>query len=222
MNKEVTLELPLEVFIGFRPRGLAISKKFAANNHVLKLFAQIPEIGIISKALLVSAYFFLVIKPQVDGQRIFIICAESFETLDALGLQQNILMGIYAYGFSKHYAVKLGIAPLCNGLNVFLASESTNGKIAILASGILPQLDYNWVVWQTLILPLNSEIFQQIDKVIQVVEDCCLVSNFCHDFDMLQNQLPSTNHIQMSVFFKAEYALLEFVCFMHEFKLFKL
>ncbi|KVF94473.1 DNA/RNA helicase, DEAD/DEAH box type, N-terminal, partial [Cynara cardunculus var. scolymus] len=64
-------------------------------------------------------------------------------SLDAMGLQENLLRGIYAYGFEKPSAIQQrGIVPFCKGLDVIQQAQSGTGKTATFCSGILQQLDY--------------------------------------------------------------------------------
>ncbi|KVI11276.1 RNA helicase, DEAD-box type, Q motif-containing protein, partial [Cynara cardunculus var. scolymus] len=65
-------------------------------------------------------------------------------SFDAMGLEENLLRGIYAYGFEKPSAVQQrGIVPFCKGLDVIQQAQSGTGKTATFCSGILQQLDYN-------------------------------------------------------------------------------
>ncbi|KAF9618230.1 hypothetical protein IFM89_000865 [Coptis chinensis] len=50
---------------------------------------------------------------------------------DAMNLQENLLRGIYAYGFEKpsRYLTK-GIVPFCKGLDVIQQAQSGTGKTA--------------------------------------------------------------------------------------------
>ncbi|WOH08946.1 hypothetical protein DCAR_0728397 [Daucus carota subsp. sativus] len=94
-----------------------------------------------------------------DGQDFFTSYDEVYETFDGMGLQENLLRGIYAYGFEKPSAIQQrGIVPFCKGLDVIQQAQSGTGKTATFCSGILQQLDYNI-------------LGQQIDKVMRALGD---------------------------------------------------
>ncbi|KVH94517.1 Ribosomal protein L5 eukaryotic/L18 archaeal, C-terminal [Cynara cardunculus var. scolymus] len=66
------------------------------------------------------------------------------EFFDVMGLQENLLRGIYAYGFEKPSAIQhRGIVPFCKGLDVIQQAQSGTEKTTTFCSGILQQLDYN-------------------------------------------------------------------------------
>ncbi|CAA3015968.1 eukaryotic initiation factor 4A [Olea europaea subsp. europaea] len=63
-----------------------------------------------------------------------------------MGLQENLLRGIYAYGFEKPSAIQQRrIVPFCKGLDVIQQVQSETSKTASFCSGILQQLDYGSV-----------------------------------------------------------------------------
>ncbi|KAF9612593.1 hypothetical protein IFM89_002189, partial [Coptis chinensis] len=106
-----------------------------------------------------------------DGQDI-----ESYdvvhETFDAMGLHENLLRGIYAYGFEKPSAIQQrGIVPFCKGLDVIQQAQSGTGKTATFCSGILQQLDYCSVYCQALVLAPTRELAQQIERVMRALGD---------------------------------------------------
>jgi translation initiation factor 4A len=116
-----------------------------------------------------------------------------------MGLQENLLRGIYAYGmcgvgsllllwsvncihltsssfccigFEKPSAIQQrGIVPFCKGLDVIQQAQSGTGKTATFCSGILQQLDYGLVECQALVLAPTRELAQQIEKVMRALGD---------------------------------------------------
>ncbi|KAL3610780.1 hypothetical protein D5086_001800 [Populus alba] len=107
-----------------------------------------------------------------DGQDFFTMYEEVFETFDSMGLQENLLRGIYAYGFEKPSAIQQrGIVPFCKGLDVIQQAQSGTGKTATFCSGILQQLDYGLVQCQALVLAPTRELAQQIEKVMRALGD---------------------------------------------------
>ncbi|RLM80554.1 hypothetical protein C2845_PM12G02890 [Panicum miliaceum] len=97
---------------------------------------------------------------------------EVSESFDNMGLQENLLRGIYAYGFEKPSAIQQrGIVPFCKGLDVIQQAQSGTGKTATFCSGILQQLDYGLVECQALVLAPTRELAQQIEKVMRALGD---------------------------------------------------
>ncbi|KAG9455607.1 hypothetical protein H6P81_000115 [Aristolochia fimbriata] len=107
-----------------------------------------------------------------DGQDFFTSYDEVYDSFDSMGLQENLLRGIYAYGFEKPSAIQQrGIVPFCKGLDVIQQAQSGTGKTATFCSGILQQLDYNLVECQALVLAPTRELAQQIEKVMRALGD---------------------------------------------------
>ncbi|URE01025.1 eukaryotic initiation factor [Musa troglodytarum] len=107
-----------------------------------------------------------------DGQDFFASYDEVFDSFDAMGLQENLLRGIYAYGFEKPSAIQQrGIVPFCKGLDVIQQAQSGTGKTATFCAGILQQLDYGLVQCQALVLAPTRELAQQIEKVMRALGD---------------------------------------------------
>ncbi|KAK7329001.1 hypothetical protein VNO77_23145 [Canavalia gladiata] len=107
-----------------------------------------------------------------DGQDFFTSYDEVYDSFDAMGLQENLLRGIYAYGFEKPSAIQQrGIVPFCKGLDVIQQAQSGTGKTATFCSGILQQLDYTLTECQALVLAPTRELAQQIEKVMRALGD---------------------------------------------------
>ncbi|WJZ97765.1 hypothetical protein VitviT2T_016344 [Vitis vinifera] len=109
---------------------------------------------------------------STDGQDFFTSYDEVYDSFDSMGLQENLLRGIYAYGFEKPSAIQQrGIVPFCKGLDVIQQAQSGTGKTATFCSGILQQLDYGLVECQALVLAPTRELAQQIEKVMRALGD---------------------------------------------------
>ncbi|KAK4267268.1 hypothetical protein QN277_024068 [Acacia crassicarpa] len=109
---------------------------------------------------------------STDGQEYFTSYDVVYDTFDAMGLQENLLRGIYAYGFERPSAIQQrGIVPFCKGLDVIQQAQSGTGKTATFCSGILQQLDYGLVQCQALVLAPTRELAQQIEKVMRALGD---------------------------------------------------
>ncbi|KAH0872830.1 hypothetical protein HID58_070192 [Brassica napus] len=109
----------------------------------------------------------------LEGQNEFFTSYdEVHESFDAMGLQENLLRGIYAYGFEKPSAIQQrGIVPFCNGLDVIQQAQSGTGKTATFCSGVLQQLEITLVQCQALVLAPTRELAQQIEKVMRALGD---------------------------------------------------
>ncbi|KAL7189244.1 hypothetical protein ACSBR1_038983 [Camellia fascicularis] len=109
---------------------------------------------------------------SADGQDFFTSYDEVYDSFDSMGLQENLLRGIYAYGFEKPSAIQQrGIVPFIKGLDVIQQAQSGAGKTATFCSGILQQLDYGLVECQALVLAPTPELAQQIEKVMRALGD---------------------------------------------------
>ncbi|CAN6541184.1 unnamed protein product [Malus baccata var. baccata] len=166
-----------------------------------------------------------------DGQEFFTSYDEVYDSFDAMGLQENLLRGIYAYGFEKPSAIQQrGIVPFCKGLDVIQQAQSGTGKTATFCSGILQQLDYSLTECQALVLAPTRELAQQIEKVMRALgdylgvkvhacvggtsvrEDQRILSNGVHVvvgtpgrvFDMLRRQSLRPDSIKMFVLDEAD------------------
>ncbi|KAI5078794.1 hypothetical protein GOP47_0006465 [Adiantum capillus-veneris] len=107
-----------------------------------------------------------------EGDEISSTWNEVCETFDEMGLHENLLRGIYAYGFEKPSAIQQrGIVPFAKGLDVIQQAQSGTGKTATFCSGILQQLDYNLFDCQALVLAPTRELAQQIEKVMRALGD---------------------------------------------------
>ncbi|CAI9093538.1 OLC1v1029050C1 [Oldenlandia corymbosa var. corymbosa] len=92
---------------------------------------------------------------------------EVYESFDSMGLEENLLRGIYAYGLEKPSAIQQrGIVPFCKGLDVIQQAQSGTGKTATFCTGILQRLDVRLVECQALVLAPTRELAQQIQAVM--------------------------------------------------------
>merc|ERR1712216_955181 len=104
---------------------------------------------------------------------------EVHETFDAMGLHENLLRGIYAYGFEKPSAIQQrGIVPFAKKLDVIQQAQSGTGKTATFCAGILQNVDYEQAEVQALVLAPTRELAQQIEKVMRALGDYLSVK--CH------------------------------------------
>jgi len=118
------------------------------------------------------------------------------ESFDDMGLKEEILRGVYAYGFEKPSAIqKRAIVPLAKNKDIIAQAQSGTGKTATFTIGILQQLDMGLKECQALILAPTRELAQQIQRVVMAIGDYLEVR--CHacvggtrvrdDIDTLRN-----------------------------------
>ncbi|KAJ1423172.1 eukaryotic initiation factor 4A [Ochromonadaceae sp. CCMP2298] len=97
---------------------------------------------------------------------------ECTTTFDAMDLKEDLLRGIYAYGFEKPSAIQQrAIKPTLLGKDVIAQAQSGTGKTATFAVGILQKLNNEVKDCQALVLAPTRELAQQIVKVIQALGD---------------------------------------------------
>ena len=67
---------------------------------------------------------------------------EVIPTFDSMGLREDLLRGIYAYGFEKPSAIQQrAIRPLLKGRDVIAQAQSGTGKTATFSISILQSID---------------------------------------------------------------------------------
>jgi len=104
---------------------------------------------------------------------------EIIDNFDNMGLQEDLLRGIYAYGFEKPSAIQQrAIKPLAKGFDLIAQAQSGTGKTATFTIGILHNLDFSVSDCQALILAPTRELAQQIQKVVLALGDYLNVR--CH------------------------------------------
>lgn len=88
------------------------------------------------------------------------------ESFDDMNLKEELLRGIYAYGFEKPSAIQQrAIMPCIQGRDVIAQAQSGTGKTATFSISILQQIDTSIRECQALILAPTRELAQQIQKV---------------------------------------------------------
>jgi len=104
---------------------------------------------------------------------------EIVDNFDNMNLAEDLLRGIYAYGFEKPSAIQQrAILPLCKGLDIIAQAQSGTGKTATFTIGILHSLDFSLLECQALVLAPTRELAQQIQKVVLALGDYLNVR--CH------------------------------------------
>merc|ERR1711881_586112 len=87
------------------------------------------------------------------------------DSFDDLDLNENLLRGIYSYGFEKPSAIQQrAIKPILDGRDTIGQAQSGTGKTATFVIGSLQLLDATDRSCQALILAPTRELAQQIHK----------------------------------------------------------
>eukprot|EP01006_Ploeotia_vitrea_P036147 TRINITY_DN65981_c5_g4_i1.p1 TRINITY_DN65981_c5_g4~~TRINITY_DN65981_c5_g4_i1.p1 ORF type:complete len:419 (+),score=265.15 TRINITY_DN65981_c5_g4_i1:98-1354(+) len=94
------------------------------------------------------------------------------ESFDDMGLKDDLLRGIYAYGFEKPSAIQQrGIMPILEGHDTIAQAQSGTGKTATFSISILQKVDHSSRRTQALVLAPTRELAQQIQKVVRALGD---------------------------------------------------
>jgi len=102
-----------------------------------------------------------------------------FESFDDYDLNENLLRGIYSYGFEKPSAIQQrGIKPILDGRDTIGQAQSGTGKTATFVIGVLERINLNSNTCQGLILAPTRELADQIMKVALAFGDYMKVK--CH------------------------------------------
>ncbi|KFM62051.1 Eukaryotic initiation factor 4A-II, partial [Stegodyphus mimosarum] len=153
------------------------------------------------------------------------------DNFDDMNLREELLRGIYAYGFEKPSAIQQrAIIPCIRGLDVIAQAQSGTGKTATFSIAILQKIDTNLRECQALILAPTRELAQQIQKVVIALGDymnaqchaCIGGTNVREDirklemgvhvvvgtpgrvFDMINRKALRTDHIKIFVLDEAD------------------
>lgn len=101
------------------------------------------------------------------------------KTFDAMNLKNDLLRGIYAYGFEKPSAIQQrAIRPIIRGRDVIAQSQSGTGKTGCFGISALQLLSENSRETQVLIMSPTRELAEQTAKVITALGDFMNVT--CH------------------------------------------
>jgi len=97
---------------------------------------------------------------------------EVMASFDGMGLKEELLRGIYAYGFEKPSAIQQrAITPIMKGRDVIAQAQSGTGKTATFSISALQAIDTQTRDTQVLVLSPTRELATQIQKVIYALGD---------------------------------------------------
>ncbi|MFH4980027.1 hypothetical protein AB6A40_006736 [Gnathostoma spinigerum] len=101
------------------------------------------------------------------------------ETFDEMNLKENLLRGVYAFGFEKPSAIQQrAIVPCIMKRDVIAQAQSGTGKTATFTIAVLQNIDENVQDVQALVMAPTRELAQQIQKVVMSLGEYMSVK--CH------------------------------------------
>jgi translation initiation factor 4A len=107
-----------------------------------------------------------------DGMRIESNWTTVVSSFDDMNLKDELLRGIYAYGFEKPSAIQQrGIMPVLAGHDTIAQAQSGTGKTATFSIAVLQTIDLKQNKCQALLLAPTRELAQQIQKVARALGD---------------------------------------------------
>ena len=102
-----------------------------------------------------------------------------YATFDSMGLKEDLLRGVYAYGFEKPSAIQQrAIKPIIQGRDVIAQSQSGTGKTAVFSISVLQTIDQTANETQALTLSPTRELAEQTQQVMLALGDFMNVQ--CH------------------------------------------
>ena len=156
---------------------------------------------------------------------------ETIESFDDMNLKEQLLRGIYSYGFERPSVIQQkGIKPIILARDTIAQAQSGTGKTATFTIGLLQNIDTTVRQCQALILAPTRELAQQINRVVNQIGDYMKVR--CHSciggtvvkedirileqgvhvvvgtpgrvFDMMQRKHLSTNYLKLFILDEAD------------------
>ncbi|EPS60784.1 hypothetical protein M569_14017 [Genlisea aurea] len=97
---------------------------------------------------------------------------EPIQSFDEMGIKEDLLRGIYNYGFEKPSAIQQrAILPIVTGRDVIAQAQSGTGKTSMIALAVCQIVDTRSSEVQALILSPTRELAAQTEKVILAIGD---------------------------------------------------
>ena len=86
-------------------------------------------------------------------------------TFDVMGIREDLLRGLYSYGFEKPSAIQQrAIMPICSGRDVIAQAQSGTGKTSMISLALCQMLDTSTREVQALVLSPTRELATQTEK----------------------------------------------------------
>lgn len=102
------------------------------------------------------------------------------ETFEDMKLKEELLRGLYQYGFEKPSAIQQrAVQPFVAGRDIIAQSQSGTGKTSMIAISVCQQIDTKTRETQVLILSPTRELAAQTEKAISSIGDYLNVLAHC-------------------------------------------
>jgi len=94
------------------------------------------------------------------------------ESFDAMDLNEDVLRGIYSYGYEKPSAIQSrSIVPMSQGRDMIAQAQSGTGKTGAFTIGLLHRVDVSLNAPQVIVLSPTRELARQSQTVISCIGD---------------------------------------------------
>ena len=104
----------------------------------------------------------------------------TYTTFDEMGLPDNLLRGIYSYGFERPSVIQQkAIKPIAEGRDILAQAQSGTGKTGTFCIGSMCRVDPALKAPQILVLTPTRELAQQIEVVAKGLSDKIPLSVYC-------------------------------------------
>ena len=105
---------------------------------------------------------------------------EIVESFDVMNLPENLLRGIYSYGFERPSAIQQkAIKPIVDGKDILAQAQSGTGKTGTFCIGSMARIDTSIKAPQVLVLTPTRELAQQIHTVASGLSSNLGLSTYC-------------------------------------------
>jgi translation initiation factor 4A len=105
---------------------------------------------------------------------------ERFDSFDAMKLSDEILRGIYSYGFEKPSAIQqLAIIPIISGKDIIGQAQSGTGKTGTFTIAALQLIDFKILEPQVLAISPTRELAVQTNEVFNNIGSFCDIKTSC-------------------------------------------
>jgi len=120
--------------------------------------------------------------PRTDDEKLVFETSGEVDvtpSFDNMGLKEELVRGIYAYGFERPSAIQQrAIKPITKGRDVIAQAQSGTGKTATFCISALQSIDTTMRETQVLVLSPTRELAMQIQKVALALGDYLSIQ--CH------------------------------------------
>jgi len=104
---------------------------------------------------------------------------DSIESFDDMDIKENILRGIYGFGFEEPSQIqKFAIKPFVSGRDMIIQSQSGTGKTATFMISILNRIDENLKQTQAVIIAPTRELANQIYNVYKNISNYTKITGY--------------------------------------------